>query len=451
VRRHHHALPQIYGKIAVSHANGTVRLVWINLPFIGIASVSALEFGTLLTAVGQMKVAAGLLPGGQPLDITRIALGDGNGAAVVLSPTRTHLVNEVHSQPVSSVLPDPMDNTVVIAESVIAPDVGGFWIREMGLYDADNDLIAYASFPATEKPVLSDGAGRELIIRSYLLVSSAAAVTIKQATRRPHWEEITHIPASVHIPGQIILFAGPEPAPGTLACDGAQVLRQQYPALFAAIGTRYGEGDGQTTFHLPNIAEGFALLNTHQPEKVGSPSSGENKAHTHAATVSTDGRHAHTASSDAAGQHAHNATIHAAGNHAHSASSAAAGSHAHSAWTDAQGQHTHPYTDYPGWLAKRGGSRSVAHWETRFGSHTGAAGHHAHNVGIGANGQHTHPISIAENGTHTHEATIDETGSHTHLIAVDENGDHSHSVTNAETGGVHNLAAGLFIRCCIAY
>jgi len=265
------------------------------------------------------------------------------------------------------------------------------------------------------------------------------------------WDRVTAIPASVHIPGQIILFAGAEPAPGTLACDGAQVLRQQYPALFAAIGTRYGEGDGHSTFHLPNIPEGFTLVNTQQAEKVGSPSSGENKRHTHEASVSLDGMHAHSAHSEPAGDHRHTATVAANGAHTHSASSDAAGSHAHSAWTDAQGQHTHPYTDYPGWLAKHGGSRSVAHWETRFGSHTGAAGHHAHNVGIGANGQHTHPISVAENGTHAHDATIDETGSHTHLIAVAENGTHAHSVTNAETGGVHNLAAGLLIRCCIAY
>jgi len=403
-----------------------------------------------------MKVAAGLLPGGQPLDITRIALGDGNGAAVVLSPTRTNLVNEVHSQPVSSVLPDPMDNTVVIAESVIAPDVGGFWIREMGLYDADNDLIAYASFPATEKPVLSDGAGRELIIRSYLLVSSAAAVTIKQATRRPHWEEITHIPASVHIPGQIILFAGPEPAPGTLACDGAQVLRQQYPALFAAIGTRYGEGDGHSTFHLPHIPEGFTLVNTHQPEKVGSPSSGDNKRHTHEASVSLDGTHGHSAHSEPAGDHRHTATVSANGAHAHSASSDAAGNHAHSAWTDAQGQHFHTFIRsvystkgvVGTWKSGAGRNSWLYHDEV---IHTMPAGHHAHNVGIGANGQHTHPISVAENGTHAHDATIDETGAHTHWIAVAENGTHAHSVTNAESGGAHNLAAGLLIRCCIAY
>jgi len=254
---------------------------------------------------------------------------------------------------------------VVIAESVIAPDVGGFWVREIGLYDADNDLVAYASVPATEKPVLNDGAGRELIIRAYLLVSFTEAVTIKQSTRRPHWEEISHVPASVHIPGQMILFAGAEPPPGTLACDGSQVLRSRYPALFAAIGTTHGAGDGHSTFHLPNIPEGFSLVNTHQAEKVGTKTSGENKQHSHKATVSANGKHvhsassstaghhghaadssaeghhAHSASSSVAGKHAHHADVHAAGSHAHSASSGSAGSHTHSAWTDAQGNHQH--------------------------------------------------------------------------------------------------------------
>jgi len=245
------------------------------------------------------------------------------------------------------------------------------------------------------------------------------------------WQRLIEIPASVHIPGQLILFAGPEPAPGTLACDGSPVLRQQYPALFAAIGTRYGEGDGQTTFHLPNIAEGFTLLNTQQPDKVGTFSSGENKSHTHQTTVSSNGKHIHSANSHAAGNHAHTATIHAAGNHAHSASSGAAGNHTHSAWTDAQGAHTHTYTYHTyhrNGRGKGGGIRDPIDNPAQ----TSPAGNHAHNVGIGANGNHTHAISIAANGQHAHEITVAENGSHAHSIAVEESGAHDHVVSNAE-------------------
>jgi len=279
------------------------------------------------------------------------------------------------------------------------------------------------------------------------------AITLKTVLdqHQQPWDRVTDIPASVHIPGQVILFAGAEPPAGTLACDGSLVSRSQYPALFAAIGTKHGEGDGHSTFQLPNIPEEFALVNTHNANKVGTPTSGENKHHTHTTTVSTNGKHTHSASSQAAGHHLHTASSTAAGSHAHSASSGVAGNHVHSAWTDAQGEHTHSCVDYPGWNAKKGSSRSVAHWNTRFGSQTGAAGHHAHNVGIGANGNHAHSISIAANGQHIHAITVAENGSHTHPISVAENGEHDHSVTNTATGGKHNLPAGFFIRCCIAY
>jgi len=264
------------------------------------------------------------------------------------------------------------------------------------------------------------------------------------------WQRLIEIPASVHIPGQMILFAGPQIPAGTLACDGSPVLRQQYPALFAAIGTTYGAGDGETTFHLPHIAEGFTLLNTQQPDKVGTTTSGENKCHTHSTSVSSNGKHIHSANSHAAGHHGHNASVHASGHHAHSASSGAAGNHAHSAWTDAQGQHTHTYTYHTyhrNGRGKGGGIRDPIDNPAQ----TSPTGQHAHNVGICANGNHTHPISIAANGQHAHGVSVAENGSHAHSIAVEESGAHDHVVSNAETGGAHNLAAGLFIRCCIAY
>jgi len=264
------------------------------------------------------------------------------------------------------------------------------------------------------------------------------------------WDRVIDIPASVHIPGQVIFFAGAEPPPGTLACDGSPVSRSQYPALFAAIGTQHGEGDGHSTFHLPHIPEGFALLNTHQPDKVGKTTSGENKRHTHAATVSTNGKHAHAASTSAAGNHAHTASSHAAGHHTHSASSGVAGHHAHSAWTDAQGEHTHTYTYHTFRRASRGGGFGTYDPYDNT-AHTSPAGYHAHNVGVAGGGEHTHSISIAANGQHVHGISVAENGSHTHAMSVTENGDHAHTVTNAASGAEHNLAAGFFIRCCIAY
>jgi|GEM_PF-1103508 len=336
-------------------------------------------------------------------------------------------------------------------------------------------------------------------------ITSVTLKTVLDQHQQP-WHRVTAIPASVHIPGQMILFAGPNPPPGTLACDGSQVLRRHYPALFAAIGTTHGAGDGYSTFHLPNIPEGFSLINTHQAEKVGTKTSGENKQHSHKATVSANGKHvhsassstaghhghaahssaaghhAHSANSSVAGKHAHHADVHAAGSHAHSASSGSAGSHTHSAWTDAQGnhQHTAPFGERH-WNFPWGQTPTAHHLGSRRSDwdnvmpYTSWAGKHAHNVGIGANGAHTHPISIAANGQHVHgitvaangdhqhaisvtaagehkhAITVAENGNHTHALSVAENGLHDHTVTNAASGGDHNLAAGVFIRCCIAY
>jgi len=137
-----------------------------------------MKFGSVLTISGQAKIAAAMQPGGTPLTITHIALGDGGGAAVIPSENRAELMHELHRQPIDSAEPHPTDATTVVIQAVIPPLIGGFWIREIGLVDVDGDLVAYGSFPATEKPVLSAGVGRELIIRTHLAVASTAAVTI---------------------------------------------------------------------------------------------------------------------------------------------------------------------------------------------------------------------------------------------------------------------------------
>jgi len=137
-----------------------------------------MKFGSVLTISGQAKIAAAMQPGGTPLTITEIALGDGGGAAVIPSENRAELMHELHRQPIDSAEPHPTDATSVVIQAVIPPLVGGFWIREIGLYDLDGDLVAYGSFPATEKPVLSAGVGRELIIRTHLAVASTEAVTV---------------------------------------------------------------------------------------------------------------------------------------------------------------------------------------------------------------------------------------------------------------------------------
>nr|DAI71969.1 MAG TPA: tail collar fiber protein [Caudoviricetes sp.] len=74
---------------------------------------------------------------------------------------------------------DPANASQIIAEQVIPEDVGGWWIREIGLFDKDGDMVAIANCAETYKPQLQEGSGRVQVIRVILIVSSTEAVTLK--------------------------------------------------------------------------------------------------------------------------------------------------------------------------------------------------------------------------------------------------------------------------------
>ena len=137
------------------------------------------DFYTVLTTLGQPKVAASLLPAGTPLAISAMAFGDGGGAAVTPAENRAALVGEVHRRAVNSVTRDGDNENWIVVECVLPPDVGGWTIREVGLYDTDGDLVGYGNFPDTYKPVLAEGSGKELIVRLYLEITSSAHVTLQ--------------------------------------------------------------------------------------------------------------------------------------------------------------------------------------------------------------------------------------------------------------------------------
>ena len=133
----------------------------------------------LLTSIGAAKMAAHLAGGGAPpLQIVSLAVGDGAGAPVAPTESRVDLVQEVHRQGLTNLSVHGDNANWVVAETILAPTVGGWWIREVGLIDIDGDLVAYGNFPESYKPVLSEGSGKELIIRPILEVSSTAAITL---------------------------------------------------------------------------------------------------------------------------------------------------------------------------------------------------------------------------------------------------------------------------------
>ncbi|EIF8359007.1 phage tail protein [Salmonella enterica subsp. enterica serovar Bovismorbificans] len=138
----------------------------------------ATKYYAVLTNVGAEKLANATALGAQ-VEITKMAVGDGNGALPTPSPAQTALVHELRRAPLNSLSIDPNNANQIIAEQVIPEDVGGWWIREIGLFDKDGDMIAVANCAETYKPQLQEGSGRVQVVRMILIVSSTAAVTLK--------------------------------------------------------------------------------------------------------------------------------------------------------------------------------------------------------------------------------------------------------------------------------
>ncbi|HHF3830262.1 TPA: phage tail protein, partial [Haemophilus influenzae] len=137
----------------------------------------ASQYFAILTDYGTRAIAHALSQG-QPLQLTQFAVGDGNGKAVTPTANATALVHQTHIAPVSAVSLDPRNNKQVIVELTIPENVGGFYIREMGVFDAQNKLIAYANCPESFKPTESSGSGKVQVLRMILKVESSSAVTL---------------------------------------------------------------------------------------------------------------------------------------------------------------------------------------------------------------------------------------------------------------------------------
>lgn len=136
------------------------------------------KYLAILTNQGAAKLAnAAAL--GTKLNLTQLAVGDGNGALPTPDPAQKKLVNQKRIAPLNMLSVDPNNASQIIAEQIIPENEGGFWIREIGLYDDDGDLVAVANCPETYKPQLQEGSGRTQTIRMILIVSSTSAVTLK--------------------------------------------------------------------------------------------------------------------------------------------------------------------------------------------------------------------------------------------------------------------------------
>lgn len=132
----------------------------------------------ILTAIGEAKLAnAAAL--NTTLKIAKMAVGDGGGVVPTPNRSQTALVGEWYRAGLNTLAVDPSNTSQIIAELVIPEATGGNWIREMGLIDADGNLIAVANTPPSYKPQLAEGSGRTQVLRMVLIVSSASAVELK--------------------------------------------------------------------------------------------------------------------------------------------------------------------------------------------------------------------------------------------------------------------------------
>ncbi|MFZ5254088.1 phage tail protein [Enterobacter roggenkampii] len=138
----------------------------------------ATKYFALLTNIGAAKLAKATALGTK-VEITQLAVGDGNGVLPTPNPAQIALVHELRRAPLNMLTVDPANASQIIAEQVIPEDVGGWWIREIGLFDKDGDMVAIANCAETYKPQLQEGSGRVQVIRVILIVSSTEAVTLK--------------------------------------------------------------------------------------------------------------------------------------------------------------------------------------------------------------------------------------------------------------------------------
>ncbi|MFJ2538481.1 phage tail protein [Pseudomonas sp. NPDC087614] len=299
------------------------------------------QFFAILTNVGVAKQAnADAL--GIPWKITDMGVGDANGTDPIPNAAQTALIHEWRRRPLNQIKIDPNNPAVIIAEQIIPADEGGKWIREIGLYDADGDLVAVANCAPSFKPVLTQGSGRTQIVRMNFIVTSAGNITlkidpaivlasrayvdaailevlpanktpgvyrrvtvnnrgvvvsgdnpetlagfgIKDTYTKPEIESMIAQASALPV-GAMVAFPKAVVAPGFLEVDGSVQSIATYPDLFAYLGTTFNTGgEGAGNFRLPESRAEFLRGWDHgrgvdAGRALGSWQADDNKAHTH--------------------------------------------------------------------------------------------------------------------------------------------------------------------------
>ncbi|MBS5775616.1 MAG: phage tail protein [Enterobacter cloacae] len=136
------------------------------------------KYRTVVTTAGAAKFAAALTPGGKKVNITAMAVGDGGGNLPEPAASQTKLINEVWRNKLNKISQDNKYKNYIVAELVIPPETGGFWLREMGLYDDTGTLVAVSNMAESYKPKLEEGSGRAQTLRMVIILSDLESVEL---------------------------------------------------------------------------------------------------------------------------------------------------------------------------------------------------------------------------------------------------------------------------------
>lgn len=242
-----------------------------------------------------------------------------------------------------------------------------------------------------------------------------------------------------------------------LECAGQAVSRTTYAELFSVIGTTWGDGDGSTTFNLPDFRAEW-ITGSSDNRNVATWEDGQVGTHTHTASSATAGAHTHTGNTASSGAHTHTGSTAEAGGHTHTVSGTTAAGDAHthswSATTSSAGGHTHT-TSFSRTPGKAGIGKNVIKGSGGTKYTTASAGAHSHSVSGTTGGQsanHTHTISgtTGSSGSHSHTVTVSDNAAHSHSFTTSTDGAHSHTVTVDSTGGEARMR-NVAVMYCIRY
>lgn len=135
------------------------------------------QYGTIITNIGLAQIANAQITQTK-VGLEYIALGDGNGAHYVPTQSQTALVHEVWRGPIAELSIDPTNSNRIIIDAVIPVTAGGFTIREIGIFDDKNNLIAIGQYPEKYKPQLSEGVSEETIIHFVIETNNVDVVKL---------------------------------------------------------------------------------------------------------------------------------------------------------------------------------------------------------------------------------------------------------------------------------